>query len=90
MFLEVLFMLEPFPWHFLSESYGEDIAESDTSDTYSYGSEDEYESDFIDDADVAMYTDSHGPKSSGNFDILCPSNWYNVISDNAIFNKREA
>ncbi|XP_020573668.1 peptidyl-prolyl cis-trans isomerase FKBP53-like [Phalaenopsis equestris] len=47
-----------------TESYGEDIAESDTSDSCSYGSEDEYESDFIDDADVAIYTDSQRPKSS--------------------------
>ncbi|PKU67681.1 Peptidyl-prolyl cis-trans isomerase FKBP53 [Dendrobium catenatum] len=47
-----------------TESYGEDIAESDASDSYSYGSEDDYESDFIDDADVAIYSESRRPKSS--------------------------
>lgn len=47
-----------------TESYGEDIAESDNSDSYTGGSEDEYESDFIDDDDVEVYTDFPVHKSS--------------------------
>ncbi|KAK8934255.1 Peptidyl-prolyl cis-trans isomerase FKBP53 [Platanthera zijinensis] len=48
-----------------SESYGEDISESDTSDSCSDGSEDEYESDFIDDDDDLVYANFPGKKSSG-------------------------
>lgn len=47
-----------------SESYGEDISESDTSDSCTDGSEDEYESDFIDDDDDLDYANFPGKKSS--------------------------
>ncbi|KAG0474195.1 hypothetical protein HPP92_016052 [Vanilla planifolia] len=47
-----------------SDSHGEDIAESDTSGSYSHGSEDEYESDFIDDGDIEIYSDFPVHKSS--------------------------
>ncbi|KAK8947637.1 Peptidyl-prolyl cis-trans isomerase FKBP53 [Platanthera guangdongensis] len=47
-----------------SESYGEDISESDTSDSCGDGSEDEYESDFIDDDDDLVYANFPGKKSS--------------------------
>ncbi|KAG1334270.1 peptidyl-prolyl cis-trans isomerase FKBP53 [Cocos nucifera] len=50
-----------------TDSYGEDIGEED-SDSYGiYDSEeDEYESDFIDDGDVEMFSPSPQRKSSGN------------------------
>lgn len=47
-----------------SESYGEDIAESDTSDSCTDVSEDEYESDFIDDDDDLVYANFPVKKSS--------------------------
>lgn len=56
---------------FSDESYGEDIAETESEDMENlYNSEDdEYESDFIDDDDVEMFASSRR-KSNGNFDSL--------------------
>ncbi|KAL4363241.1 hypothetical protein GQ457_04G012620 [Hibiscus cannabinus] len=47
-----------------SDSYGEDIAETESEDeTSDYDSEDEYGDDFIDDGDLEFYPPSHVPNS---------------------------
>ena len=49
-----------------SDSYGEDIAESDSDESSDYDTEDEHEDNFIDD-DLDMYppSQSHVPNSGG-------------------------
>lgn len=62
--------LDLFPWLYLSDSYGEDIADTDASDSYGNSDdEDEYESDFIDDDDYEMFPGPPRQKSGGNFDL---------------------
>lgn len=46
-----------------SDSYGEDIAETETDNSTEYDTEDEYEDDFIDDDDLDMFPPSHVPNS---------------------------
>lgn len=64
------------PWLCVRDSYGEDIAETDSDDSISFdvdGSEDdEYESDFIDDGDdIEMCPASAPRKSGGNICFSC-------------------
>ena len=55
-----------------SDSFGEDIAETDTEDSSEYDTGDEYDDEFIDDDDdyPGMYSTSPVPKSGGNLIIL--------------------
>lgn len=56
-----------------SDSFGEDIAETDTEDSSEYDTGDEYDDEFIDDDDdeyPEMYPTSPVPKSGGNLKIL--------------------
>ncbi|KAL6838976.1 hypothetical protein ACP4OV_031203 [Aristida adscensionis] len=55
-----------------SESYGEDIGQSDT-DEEPDASEDSYESDFIDDRDVAAPDDNYGSDAMDDSDVECSS-----------------
>lgn len=78
--LRILFGLIFSVWfvcHFLttmqSDSFGEDIAETDTEDSSEYDTGDEYDDEFIDDDDdeyPEMYPTSPVPKSGGNLKIL--------------------
>ncbi|KAF8412370.1 hypothetical protein HHK36_000334 [Tetracentron sinense] len=45
------------------DSYGEDIAETETEDSTDYDTEDEYENDFIDDGDLEVFPSSPVPNS---------------------------
>lgn len=58
----------------ISDSYGEDIGEEDSSSYDKYDSdEDKYESDFIDDGDLETVPPSPKYKSSGNISSLALS-----------------
>ncbi|XP_042512634.1 peptidyl-prolyl cis-trans isomerase FKBP53 isoform X2 [Macadamia integrifolia] len=46
-----------------SDSYGEDIAQTETEDSTDYDTEDEFEGDFIDDSDLEAYQSSPVPNS---------------------------
>lgn len=55
-----------------SDSFGEDIAETDTEDSSEYDTGDEYDDEFIDDDDddyPGMYPTSPVAKSGGNLKI---------------------
>lgn len=74
-----------------SDSYGEDIGEEDSESYGSFDSEeDEYESDFIDDGDIEMFSSSPQRKSSGNFIMLidllnCLPSYFKSMIWKAIF-----
>ena len=56
-----------------SDSFGEDIAETDTEDSSECDTGDEYDDEFIDDEDdeyPGIFSNSSVPKSGGNLKIL--------------------
>lgn len=53
-----------------SDSWGEDIEGTDTTESSEYDSEDEYDNDFIVDSDVDIYQSSPVPNSGGIFILL--------------------
>lgn len=60
-----------------SDSYGEDIADTNSDESSEFDSEDGYEDedDFIDDSDLDMYNPSHVPNSGGRLTFWKTANF---------------
>ena len=60
-----------------SDSFGEDIADTNSDDSSEFDSEDGYEDedDFIDDSDLDMYNPSHVPNSGGRLTFWKTANF---------------
>ena len=61
------------------ESYGEDIADTETEKSNGNGEEDDYEDSFIDDGDLKVFPSSPDSSDGGIFDALYVFEFYNYI-----------
>lgn len=53
------------------ESYGEDIADTETEKSNDHGEEDDYEDSFIDDGELEVFPSSPVSSDGGIFHTLC-------------------